>query len=228
MKKNPQRPKNKSSLLMRTLYDLRLPLASMKKTLEDLAGREDLSEEVRRQVCTVLQQTSVLHRLAEGVKHYSQEKETAETRSARLTKIRAYAQLFAKHPDKGRRNTFRACIHCNSDSDWQFIALVKKHVEEDMDNPRFNIDALCDKLHMSRTSFYNKLKALTGQAPADYIRLIRLNRAQLLLKEHRYPIAEVAEMTGFSDAKYFREVFKKHFGISPSQYAKDNPQQQAS
>jgi AraC-like DNA-binding protein len=42
-----------------------------------------------------------------------------------------------------------------------------------------------------------------------------------LLKEQKYTITEVAEMTGFSDAKYFREVFKKHFNISPSQYAKE-------
>ena len=54
---------------------------------------------------------------------------------------------------------------------------------------------------MSRTSFYNKLKALTDQAPGDYVRLIRLKRAMQLLKEQKYTITEVAEMTGFSDAK---------------------------
>ena len=59
------------------------------------------------------------------------------------------------------------------------------------------------------------------QAPGDYVRLIRLKRAMQLLKEQKYTITEVAEMTGFSDAKYFREVFKKHFNVSPSQYAKD-------
>jgi AraC-like DNA-binding protein len=74
---------------------------------------------------------------------------------------------------------------------------------------------------MSRTSFYNKLKALTGQAPADFIRIIRLNHAARHLKEQRYSVTEVAEMTGFNDAKYFREVFKKHFKMSPSQYAKE-------
>ena len=79
---------------------------------------------------------------------------------------------------------------------------------------------LCSLLNMSRTSFYNKIKALTDQAPADYIRLIRLKRAAQLLKEQQYSITEVAEMTGFSDAKYFREVFKKHFNVSPSQYGK--------
>ena len=104
--------------------------------------------------------------------------------------------------------------------DWKFISSVKKNVEENIDNAALNVEMLCALLNMSRTSFYNKIKALTDQAPADYIRLIRLKRAAQLLKEQQYSITEVAEMTGFSDAKYFREVFKKHFNVSPSQYAK--------
>lgn len=106
------------------------------------------------------------------------------------------------------------CINCSTDLDWKFIASIKKNVEDNMDNPSFTIDVLCTLLNMSRTSFYNKLKALTDQAPGDYVRLIRLKRAMQLLKEQKYTITEVAEMTGFSDAKYFREVFKKHFNIS--------------
>lgn len=113
-----------------------------------------------------------------------------------------------------------ACINCSTEIDWKFISTVKKSVEDNMDNSSFTVDVLCNLLNMSRTSFYNKIKALTDQAPADYIRLIRLKRAAQLLKEQQHSITEVAEMTGFSDAKYFREVFKKHFNVSPSQYAK--------
>lgn len=112
------------------------------------------------------------------------------------------------------------CINCSNDLDWKFIATVKKSVEDNMDNPSFNVDVLCNLLNMSRTSFYNKIKALTDQAPADYIRLIRLKHAAQLLKEQKHTITEISELTGFSDAKYFREVFKKHFNMSPSQYAK--------
>lgn len=112
------------------------------------------------------------------------------------------------------------CINCSTDLDWKFIASIKKNVEDNMDNPSFTIDVLCTLLNMSRTSFYNKLKALTDQAPGDYVRLIRLKRAMQLLKEQKYTITEVAEMTGFSDAKYFREVFKKHFNISPANMQK--------
>ena len=63
-------------------------------------------------------------------------------------------------------------------------------------------------------------QALTDQAPADYIRIIRLKRAAKLLREKQYNITEISEMTGFNDVKYFREVFKKYYKVSPSQYAK--------
>lgn len=116
------------------------------------------------------------------------------------------------------------CINCSQDMDWKFIASVKKNVEDNIDNPALTVDVLCGLMGMSRTSFYNKLRALTDQAPGDYIRLIRLKHAVKLLKEGTHSITEIAEMTGFSDAKYFREVFKKRYNVSPSQYFKNKKQ----
>lgn len=112
------------------------------------------------------------------------------------------------------------CINCSSDLDWKFIATVKKSVEENMDNQAFNVEILRALLNMSRTSFYNKIKALTDQTPSEYIKLIRLKQAGKLLRTNKYNVTEVAEMTGFNDAKYFREVFKKYYKVSPSKYAK--------
>ena len=83
--------------------------------------------------------------------------------------------------------------NCATDLDWKFIATVKKSVEENIDNPAFNVDVLCNLLNMSRTSFYNKLKALTDQAPADYIRLIRLKRAAALLKTGQHSVTEISD-----------------------------------
>ena len=87
-----------------------------------------------------------------------------------------------------------------------------------MGNSDFNVDMLSSQHHMSRTSFFNKLKALTGSAPADYIRMIRLQHAAQLLKQGEHTVTEIADMVGFSDAKYFREVFKKYYNVSPSKF----------
>jgi len=111
-------------------------------------------------------------------------------------------------------------VNCTNTLDWKFIASVKECIENNMGNSDFNVDILSSQHHMSRTSFFNKLKALTGYAPADYIRMIRLQHAAQLLKQGEHTVTEIADMVGFSDAKYFREVFKKYYNVSPSKFNK--------
>ena len=111
-------------------------------------------------------------------------------------------------------------MNCSTDLDWKFIAAVKQAVVNNMDNTDLTVDFLANLLHMSRSSFYLKVKALTDHAPSDYIRLIRLKYAAKLLREKNHNITEISGMAGFSDPKYFREVFKKHYHMSPSRYAR--------
>ena len=104
--------------------------------------------------------------------------------------------------------------------DWKFISDVKKSIE-DIDNAAFSVEVLNDLHGMSRTSFYCKLKALTDLSPQELIKSVRLKRAVQLLKEGKHNITEVSELCGFSESKYFRQVFKKEYKMSPSQYAKE-------
>lgn len=113
-------------------------------------------------------------------------------------------------------------INCASQLDQEFMIKVKSIIEKNIAKNDFTVDTLCSALNMSRSSFYNKLKVLTDQAPADFVRIIRLTRATELLKSKKYSISEVSDMTGFSDAKYFREVFKKHYKVSPTKYVQEN------
>lgn len=94
--------------------------------------------------------------------------------------------------------------------------LVKENLGKDL-----TVDTLCAGMNMSRTSFYNKIKALTGIAPNDFIRNIRMQEAAALLKSQRYTVAEVADMMGFADPKYFTDTFKKFYGVPPSIYKKN-------
>ncbi len=100
--------------------------------------------------------------------------------------------------------------------DREFMERVRDVVNEELSNTDLSINDFCRKLCMSRTSVYNKLKALTGQGPNDFIRIIRLNKSLELLRERTYNVSEVACMVGFSDPKYFSTCFKKQFGVSPS------------
>jgi len=167
---------------------------------------------------------SILKGLRTGADEYVIKPFNMEILKVTLTNLLASKALLRRKYANLELNNPNECINCSTDIDWRFVDSVKKHVEENMSNPSFNVDVLCTLLNMSRTSFYNKIKALTDQAPADYARLIRLKRAAQLLKEQQHSITEVAEMTGFNDPKYFREVFKKHFKVSPSKYAKGEDQ----
>lgn len=228
MRKQRKRYDEKVRSLIRTLYGIRLPLASIKAPLEELAGQGHLNDEDRSRICTALRHTDSLLDLTERLKKdwqlnvWSDEDGIADDElNARLEEVMEFFRLYADEAEENKvGSAAQGCTNCNNELDWKFIASVKKAVEDNMDTPGFNVDTLCSLLNMSRSSFYNKLKALTDQAPADYVRLIRLNRAKQLLREQRYTVTEVAEMTGFSDAGYFREVFKKHFHVSPTQYAK--------
>ena len=129
-----------------------------------------------------------------------------------------YASLDSEDEENDDEEEY---INYSQDIDWQFIADVRKNIKDNIDNSALTVDVLASLMGMSRTSFYNKLKALTDQSPGDYIRLIRLKHAIKLLKENVHNITEISEMTGFNDVKYFREVFKKHYNVSPSQYFKE-------
>ena len=93
--------------------------------------------------------------------------------------------------------------------------LVKKNLGKE-----FNVDDLCMEMGMSRSSLYNKIKALTDRSPSDFVRQIRMTEAAALLKSKKYIVAEVSDMMGYSDPKYFTDIFKKHYGMTPSAYMK--------
>jgi len=102
--------------------------------------------------------------------------------------------------------------------DIQFVERLQKSVTENMRDEDFSIDTLAEQLNMSRSSFYRKIKALTGMTPTDYLKTSRMNQAALLLREGCRS-SEVAERVGFSSTSYFAKCFKAQFGVLPKDFA---------
>ena len=90
-----------------------------------------------------------------------------------------------------------------------------------MDNPDYSVQQLSQDLGMDRTVLYKKMQSITGLAPSEFIRSIRLKRAAQLLTQGQYRVAEVAEKVGFNTQKYFSKYFQEAFGMSPSKYAQN-------
>lgn len=88
-------------------------------------------------------------------------------------------------------------------------------------NPELNVDQLVSYFSLSRTNFFHKLKSLTGMAPIMYIKEIRMRKAAELIKENQYTMAEIAYMVGFSDPHYFSKSFKSYWGMTSTEYAKN-------
>ncbi|MGJ5641120.1 hybrid sensor histidine kinase/response regulator transcription factor [Formosa sp. S-31] len=83
------------------------------------------------------------------------------------------------------------------------------------------MEELADALNMSYSSFYRKCQALTGHSIIDFVRLIRLKKAAVILAKFGYTISEVAFMVGFNDPKYFSKCFKKQFGKTPKVFSSE-------
>jgi YesN/AraC family two-component response regulator len=99
-----------------------------------------------------------------------------------------------------------------------FLYQVNSIVQQQFENPAFNIDDFAKALHMSSVQLRRKLKAIANITPVEFIRNFRLTQAKLLLKNVDLNISEVAYSTGFDSISYFSRVFHEAFGISPSEY----------
>lgn len=106
-----------------------------------------------------------------------------------------------------------------STADESFIKKAVGFVEDNMDNSELQVEDLCSHLGMSKIQLYRKLKGLIGQSANEFIRTIRLKRAAQLLKQQNLTIAEVTYQVGFNDLSYFRQCFKKQYGVNPSEFA---------
>ena len=110
--------------------------------------------------------------------------------------------------------------HQNNIDD-EFLIKLSKVINENLNNPELNIDFLTDKMAMSRTSLYNKIKALTGIGANDYINRIRIEKAVQLLTDTQLSITEISEEVGFTYQRYFSTAFKQIKGVTPTQFRSD-------
>ncbi|UCF62930.1 MAG: helix-turn-helix transcriptional regulator [bacterium] len=109
---------------------------------------------------------------------------------------------------------------CTS-ADQKFLDKATVVIGERLSDPNFNTEALAAEMAVSRSQLFRKLVALTGNAPCEYVRLVRLLRAVKLIEQEFGNITEIAMAVGFNNPAYFAHCFRGHFGLSPSLYARN-------
>ena len=103
-------------------------------------------------------------------------------------------------------------------NDEQLMERIMRAVNKNLGNSDFNVDMLTQEVGISRAQLHRKMKELTGISTSEFIRNIRLEQAARLLKEQKINVTQVAYTVGFSNLAHFSTIFRKHFGVSPSEY----------
>lgn len=98
-----------------------------------------------------------------------------------------------------------------------FIEKLRSYVGDHIQDSDLSVSILSEFMGLSHIQLYRKLKALTGQTPSQFIRVLRLKKASVLLETTDMNISEIAYEVGFNDPNYFTRVFKQEYGKVPGE-----------
>ena len=105
-----------------------------------------------------------------------------------------------------------------SPNDRKFMDTLVELMERNMDNGDLVVDDLVRELAVSRSVFFKKLKTLTGLAPIEFIKEIRIKRATQLIETGEFNMTQISYMVGINDPRYFSKCFKAQVGMTPTEY----------
>lgn len=106
--------------------------------------------------------------------------------------------------------------------DRQFLDKLFEIVSDNIDNENLSVGFLADKFCMSNSTLYRKVTALLQISPNEYVRHVRMDKAVELLRTRKYSIRDIAYQTGFGSHSSFNKVFRKEFGMTPTEYMERN------
>lgn len=102
--------------------------------------------------------------------------------------------------------------------DEQLKQRIMEAIDQHLEDPDFKIDELAQEVGVSRVHLHRKMKEFTGLPAGEFLRNMRLQQAARLLKEKQSDISQIAYACGFQSISVFSTAFKKHYGMSPTQY----------
>ena len=99
-----------------------------------------------------------------------------------------------------------------------FLKKVREAIEKNLTDAGFTVEQLGKLVFISHSQLHRKLEALTGCSPNKFIRIIRINKAKVLLKNPANSIGSIALDCGYNDPGYFARVFKQECGVTPQEW----------
>ena len=103
--------------------------------------------------------------------------------------------------------------------DEDFLQRAIDCVNRHLDDPNFDQTQFLEEMNTTKSTFFRKLKSLTGLTYVSFIRNIRMKAACRIMEEKKHVrISELAYAVGYNDPRYFSSIFKKEIGMQPSEY----------
>lgn len=115
-----------------------------------------------------------------------------------------------------------AIISKMTTADSEFLRKVGDIILADIAGEKLDVGFIADRMCMSHSTLYRKVKAITGMSVARLIRKYRAIRAAELLLTGRYTVSEIALMVGMGSPANFRQCFREEYGTTPSDYLQRN------
>jgi len=128
---------------------------------------------------------------------------------------RKIKQLFGSTADMPSENKMHNTL------DQEFISKAYKILEKNYVEHQFSVEQFAQEMFVSQSLLYKKIKALTDLNITDFINTYKLKKAVGFIKTTNDPISDIAYKVGFNDPKYFSRIFKKFYGMSPSEFSKN-------
>lgn len=104
--------------------------------------------------------------------------------------------------------------------DQEFLDKVTGIIEENLSIEKMDVAFIADKMCMSHSTLYRKIKGLTEMSVNEFVRKIKMKKSIELINSENYSLAEISDLTGFSSIAYFRQCFKDEYGMAPTEYLK--------
>ena len=208
------------------ITDIMMPVKSGLQMLQELRNDERTSHIPAIVLTAKTDMDSILTGIHTGADDYITKPFSVNYLQAKVENILARRKMLQAYYckvgyEEGNENKEKDRSVQLSARDAAFLNKLAKIMEEQLGNPELNVDQLVSYFSLSRTNFFHKLKSLTGMAPIMYIKEIRMRKAAELIKENQYTMAEIAYMVGFSDPHYFSKSFKSYWGMTSTEYAKN-------
>ena len=111
-------------------------------------------------------------------------------------------------------------------ADEKLMRRIVESIQTHLDDPDFDVAALCLDVGISRVHLNRKLKENGNVPPSVLIKSYRMKQAAYLLANNKVNVSEVAYRVGFSSHSYFSSSFREFFGMTPREFVtrfSDNP-----